>query len=71
MCLMLGRIYFDNKRFEEAKKSLQKIPGSHVLKADADYLLSWVDLDNGKPIDAARGFRVRQQGSQHFHNQAL
>ena len=55
--LNLGRIYFDGKRFEEAKKTLQKIPSSHVLKADADYLMAWVDLDSGKPVDAARGFQ--------------
>ncbi len=56
--LKLGIIYYQAGRFEEAKKPLQKIPVSHVLKADADYWLAWSDLDNRKPVDAAKRFKA-------------
>ena len=54
--LKLGIIHFEAGRFAEAQRSLQKIPGGHPLRADADYFLAWTDLDNRKPADAAKRF---------------
>jgi len=55
--LKLGIIHFETGRFEQAQRPLQKIPANHPLKADAEYFLAWTDLDNQKPLEAARRFK--------------
>ena len=55
--LKLGIIHYQAGRFDEARKPLAKIPANHPLKADADYYLAWTDLDNRRPIDAAKRFQ--------------
>ena len=59
--LKLGIIHYEAGRFEEAKRPLAKIPANHTLKADADYFSAWAELDNGKPANAARKFKVLRE----------
>ena len=59
--LKLGIIHYEAGRFNEAKRPLAKIPANHALKADADYFSAWTELDNGKPADAARKFKVLRE----------
>ncbi len=55
--LKLGIIHYEAGRFEQAQRPLQKVPANHPLKAEADYFLAWTDLDNQKPLEAARRFK--------------
>ena len=59
--MKLGIIHYEAGRFNEAKRPLAKIPANHALKADADYFSAWTELDNGKPSDAARKFKVLRE----------
>jgi len=56
--LKLGIIHYQARRYKEAQNPLRKIPANHPLKADGDYYLAWTDLDNQKPIDAAKRFKT-------------
>ena len=56
--LKMGIIHYQAGRFEAARKPLAKIPANHPLKADGEYYLAWADLDDRKPVDAARRFRA-------------
>ena len=56
--LKLGIIHYEAARFKEAQRPLQKVPADHPLRAEADYFLAWADLDNQKPLEAARRFKM-------------